>query len=69
MDAATLYMVVTLAGIAGDHTVMERQHRNNRECWQTAEIVENGAKATTYRRFGSVVVYCAAPSDYMFIAR
>ena len=69
MDAATLYMVVTMAGIAGEHTVMERPHRTNRECWQTAAIVENATAATTYSRFGSVVVYCAPPKDYTFIAR
>lgn len=69
MDAATLYMIATLAnGVS--FTVVEVPFPTNRECQQSAEYMDFGRMATAHRRKGaSVVTYCAPPRGHMVIAR
>lgn len=68
MDAATLYMVLTLSN--GEHrTLMQFPLATNRECQGAAQIMDQGRIATAYRRAGTVDVYCAPKARPLIIAR
>ena len=70
MDAATLYMVITLADGSREASVMQFPFATAAECNKAAKDVLQGRTADLYRSQGKLVeVRCGFPRRPLVIAR
>jgi hypothetical protein len=70
MDAATLYMILTLADGSRHAMALQYSFASAAECQHSVRYWETGRTAEGYRQKGAQVrVYCGPPTKPLIIAR